>query len=159
MEKNTQASPVKSSADFEAKLIRLAELIGVTEDQDVEVLLSKAKAALSLRDFEADDLHAVAGDLVDAIAELVRNCADNSQRIASPAEIKSAIVRAGTSQSAIAEYLGVTAQSVWRVIHGGFRSPRIEAELAKITGCPVREPRLHRRVRAKTVWNGQKAST
>lgn len=70
-------------------------------------------------------------------------------------DIKAAIVRSGTSQRAIAKYLGVSAQSVWRVIHGGFRSQRIEAELEKITGCPVREARKPRHTRATTVWDGK----
>lgn len=70
-----------------------------------------------------------------------------------PEDIRAAIVRAGTSQQAIADYLGVRAQSVGRVISGQTRSARIEDELAKITGKPIHAKR-NKPGRRKSVWNG-----
>lgn len=69
-------------------------------------------------------------------------------------EIRAAIARAGTSQTAIAEYLGVTPASVSRVVNGTMRSQRIEAELAKVVGHPLFAP-AGRPGRKKTVWTGQ----
>ncbi len=74
-----------------------------------------------------------------------------------PYEIKAAIMRVGTSQSAIAEYLGVTRSCVVRVISGQARSARIEAELEKITGKPI-HPDRPKPGRVKTVWNGEVAA-
>lgn len=70
-----------------------------------------------------------------------------------PEDIRAAIVKAGTSQAAIATYLGVKPQSVARVIAGQMRSARIEDELAKITGCPIHQKR-NPKGRRKAVWNG-----
>lgn len=71
--------------------------------------------------------------------------------------IKAAIVAAGTSQSAIAEYLKISPSSVARVVAGKNRSARIEAELAKILGrMPFGPP--GKRGRKKTVWEGRVAS-
>ena len=74
----------------------------------------------------------------------------------SPAEIKSAIAKAGTSQAAIAGFLGVTVQTVNAVVNGRMRSPRVEAELAKIVGPDVFKPYEKKKGgRPKTVWTGQ----
>lgn len=54
-----------------------------------------------------------------------------------PCEIKAAIIQVGASQAAIARHLGVSTNSVSRVINGELRSARIEAELQKITGKPL----------------------
>lgn len=71
-----------------------------------------------------------------------------------PQDTKAAIAKAGTSQTAIAEYLGVSTHSVSRVINGTMRSTRIEAELQKVTGTPLHDtPSV--RGRRKTVWTGQ----
>lgn len=73
-----------------------------------------------------------------------------------PQDIKAAIAKAGTSQTAIARHLGVRMNSVSRVINGTLRSQRIEAELQKITGKPLHDtPSV--RGRRKTVWTGQSA--
>jgi transcriptional regulator with XRE-family HTH domain len=70
--------------------------------------------------------------------------------------INEAIQRAGTSQAAIAEYLGVSTSSVHQVVNGKCRSARIEAELAKIVGrLPFGPP--GKPGRKKTVWKGQVA--
>ncbi|WP_161499705.1 helix-turn-helix domain-containing protein [Limnohabitans sp. TS-CS-82] len=74
-----------------------------------------------------------------------------------PNEIKAAILRAGTNQAAIASYLDVTVQSVWRVVNGTMRSARIEAELEKITGCPIHAS-VSRRGRKKAVWSGERVA-
>lgn len=74
-----------------------------------------------------------------------------------PEDIKAAISRAGTSQQAIADHLGVTANSVSRVVHRLMRSQRIEAELQKITGQPLHATKAVRG-RKKTVWSGRGAS-
>lgn len=74
-----------------------------------------------------------------------------------PLHIKSAIIKAGTSQTAIAEYLGVSPTSVGRVIAGSLRSLKIETELAKIVGQPLRSEPHRKPGRPKTVWNGQLA--
>lgn len=74
-----------------------------------------------------------------------------------PQDTKAAIAKAGTSQTAIADYLGVSINSVSRVINGTMRSKRIEAELQKITGKPLHDkPSV--RGRRKTVWTGQGAA-
>ena len=52
-------------------------------------------------------------------------------------DIKAAIERAGTSQTAIAEYLGVSPTCVGRVIAGTMRSSRVERELEKLIGRPI----------------------
>lgn len=71
-----------------------------------------------------------------------------------PQDTKAAITRANTSQTAIAAHLGVSLNSVSRVINGTMRSKRIEAELQKLTGKPLHEtPSV--RGRRKTVWTGQ----
>lgn len=71
----------------------------------------------------------------------------------SPNEIKAAIALAGSTQTALAAYLGVSMQSVSRVINGRLRSTRIEAELAKIIGKPPFGA-LPKRGRPKSSWNG-----
>lgn len=68
--------------------------------------------------------------------------------------IKAAIERAGTSQSAIAAYLGVTPGTVNRVVRKVSRSQRIEAELEKITGEPIFDEPI-RKGRRKSVWTGK----
>jgi lambda repressor-like predicted transcriptional regulator len=73
-----------------------------------------------------------------------------------PIDIKAAIARAGTTQAAIAEHLGVTKNSLWRVVNGTLRSARIEAELQQITGCPI-HPAKAKRGRQKSTWSGKAA--
>jgi lambda repressor-like predicted transcriptional regulator len=73
-----------------------------------------------------------------------------------PEEIKAAIALAGTSQSALATHLGVTPQSVGRVISKTMRSARIERELEKITGKPIHDQR-NKPGRPRAVWNGRLA--
>ncbi|UCU93994.1 helix-turn-helix domain-containing protein [Hydrogenophaga taeniospiralis] len=70
-----------------------------------------------------------------------------------PEDIRAAIVRAGTTQRAIADYLDVRPQTVARVINGQSRSAKIEDELAKITGKPIHASR-NKPGRRKSVWNG-----
>lgn len=72
----------------------------------------------------------------------------------SPDEIKKAIARAGTSQAAIAEYLGKHVHSVNAVVNGHMRSTLIEAELEKIIGHPPFGPKK-KGGRPKTVWTGE----
>jgi lambda repressor-like predicted transcriptional regulator len=74
-----------------------------------------------------------------------------------PKDIKAAIAMAGTSQTAIARHLGVSVNSVSRVICGAMRSTRIEAELQKITGKPLHASKPVRG-RKKTVWSGAGAA-
>jgi transcriptional regulator with XRE-family HTH domain len=74
-----------------------------------------------------------------------------------PEDIKAAIAMAGTSQTAIARHLGVSPNSVSRVICGAMRSTRIEAELQKITGKPLHASKPVRG-RKKTVWSGAGAA-
>lgn len=70
-----------------------------------------------------------------------------------PIDIKTAIARAGTSQAAIAAYLGVTTSVVGRVVNKMSRSAHVERELEKITGRPIfDEP--SKRGRKRAVWNG-----
>lgn len=78
---------------------------------------------------------------------------DEVQKV-KPQDIKAAIAKAGTSQTAIARHLGVQLNSVSRVINGTLRSQRIEAELQKLTGKPLHDtPSV--RGRRRTVWTGQ----
>lgn len=69
------------------------------------------------------------------------------------ADIKARIARAGTTQAAIARYLGLHASHLSAVITGSARSRRVEAELEKIIGKPLYndQPKPGRQ---KTVWNG-----
>jgi len=71
-----------------------------------------------------------------------------------PEEIKAAIARAGTTQTAIASHLDVRVQSIGRVIKGTMRSAKIEAELAKLTGKPLHASQA-KPGRPKSTWNGQ----
>ena len=71
-----------------------------------------------------------------------------------PIAIKAAIADAGTTQAAIAEYLGVSATTVGKVVAGKMRSRRIEAELQKITGAPLHKAAA-KRGRQKSSWNGK----
>jgi predicted XRE-type DNA-binding protein len=71
-----------------------------------------------------------------------------------PNQIKEAILRAGTSQSAIATYLGVHVSVVNGVVLKKTRNKRIEKELEKITGAPIHDTPVKRGPR-KTVWTGQ----
>lgn len=71
-----------------------------------------------------------------------------------PSDIKAKIVQAGTSQSAIAAYLGVRPASVGRVIRGEMRSQRIEDELSKIVGKKINTGPHKKSGRPKTVWTG-----
>lgn len=71
-----------------------------------------------------------------------------------PLDIKAKIAQAGTSQAAIATYLGVSPASVGRVIRGNLRSKRIEAELSKIVGQPI-SPAPKKPGRPKSVWTGE----
>ena len=73
----------------------------------------------------------------------------------SPQDIKAKIAQAGTSQAAIAAYLGVRSASIGRVIRGEMRSKRIETELAKIVGKPIDVRPPKRPGRPKTVWTGK----
>lgn len=68
--------------------------------------------------------------------------------------IKAAIMKAGTSQAAIAAYLNVTPTSVGRVVAGTLRSKRIEKEIEKIVGPGVFPP-SRKRGRQKTCWTGK----
>jgi predicted XRE-type DNA-binding protein len=73
-----------------------------------------------------------------------------------PVDIKAAIARAGTSQAAIALYLGVSTTAVCKVVNGTARSARVEKEIEKIAGkgaFGAKRP-AHR---TKTVWTGQVA--
>jgi predicted transcriptional regulator len=70
-----------------------------------------------------------------------------------PTDIKAAIDRAGTSQTAIAEYLGITTTAVSRVVTGKARSARVEAELLKICGKAIYATAI-KTGRVKTTWNG-----
>lgn len=70
-----------------------------------------------------------------------------------PNEIKAAIQRAGTSQAAIAEYLGLNASTVMRVVNKKGRSARVEAELKKICGKDVFD-KPAKIGRPKSVWTG-----
>ena len=70
-----------------------------------------------------------------------------------PKEVAAAIVAAGTTQRAIATHLGVTQQSLGRVISGSMRSAKIEAELEKVTGIKLYDAPA-RRGRVKSVWTG-----
>jgi predicted XRE-type DNA-binding protein len=72
-----------------------------------------------------------------------------------PQDIKAKIVQAGTTQAAIAAYLGVSAGCMSQVISGKVRSKRIEAELSKVCGQPVNPKPLGKSGRAKTVWTGK----
>ncbi len=74
-----------------------------------------------------------------------------------PVDIKAAIERAGTNQSAIARYLGVTTGHVANVVNKKTRSALVEAELQKITGRPIHEQRA-KRGRRMAMWNGQVAA-
>jgi DNA-binding transcriptional regulator YiaG len=69
-------------------------------------------------------------------------------------EIKTAIANAGTSQAAIAAYLGISTTLVSQVIGGKSRSARVEAELIKICGRNPFPPKRSAH-RAKTVWTGK----
>lgn len=71
-----------------------------------------------------------------------------------PEEIRAAIALAGTSQAAVATHLGVTPQSVGRVISKTMRSARIERELEKITGKPIHDKK-NKPGRPKAVWTGR----
>lgn len=71
-----------------------------------------------------------------------------------PQDIRAKIVQAGTTQTAIAAYLGVTAGCISQVISGKLRSQRIEAELSKICGQPVNPKPRGKTGRTKSVWNG-----
>ncbi len=71
-----------------------------------------------------------------------------------PTDIKAAIAKAGTTQSAIAAYLKVSKSSVYNVVNGSLRSTRIEAELEKITGAPIHQSPPPGRGRKKSVWLG-----
>ena len=74
-----------------------------------------------------------------------------------PNEIKAAIVRAGTNQTAMAAHLGVTRSALWRVVNGNMRSAKIESALEKLTGKPIHSDKA-KRGRQKSVWNGVSAS-
>lgn len=71
-----------------------------------------------------------------------------------PEDIKAAIAKAGTSQSGIAEYLGLTTGVVCAVVNKKTRSPRVERELEKITGKPIYDQPA-KRGRKKLVWTGR----
>jgi lambda repressor-like predicted transcriptional regulator len=71
-----------------------------------------------------------------------------------PKDIKAAISKAGTSQSAIAAYLGVHVSVVNGVVLKKTRNQRVEAELLKITSKPLYDTPVKRGPR-KTVWNGR----
>jgi lambda repressor-like predicted transcriptional regulator len=75
-----------------------------------------------------------------------------------PNDIKAAISKAGTTQAAIADHLGISKNSLWRVVNGTMRSARIEAELQKITGRPIYTTKLARG-RQKSVWTGRAVHT
>lgn len=71
----------------------------------------------------------------------------------SPREVKAALILAGMTQTAFANSLGVSINSVSRVINGTLRSKRIEAELQKLTGKPLHDaPSV--RGRRQSVWPG-----
>ena len=71
-----------------------------------------------------------------------------------PKDIKAAILLAGTSQSAIADYLGIHVSVVNGVVLKKTRNQRVETELQKITGKPVYDTPVKRGPR-KTVWTGK----
>jgi predicted transcriptional regulator len=68
-------------------------------------------------------------------------------------DIKAAIERAGTSQAAIAEYLGVTPTCVGRVIAGTMRSKKVELELEQLIGKPI-FAKARKPGRIKTTYKG-----
>jgi hypothetical protein len=74
-----------------------------------------------------------------------------------PNDIKAALVKAGTNQSALAEYLNVSVSTVCKVINKTARSARVEKEIDAIAGkscfAPYRKPG-----RVKLVWK-PKATT
>lgn len=70
-----------------------------------------------------------------------------------PNDIKAAIAKAGTTQTAIAHHLNVRPKSVGQVIAGKLRSTKIEAELAKVTGKPI-HAKPPQRGRPRTSWSG-----
>ncbi len=70
-----------------------------------------------------------------------------------PNLIKAEIVKAGTTQAAIASHLGVSTTSLYKVIHGDMRSARIEAALIKIVGRNIFPPKRPAG-RRPSVWNG-----
>lgn len=72
-------------------------------------------------------------------------------------DIKAGIAKAGTSQKAIADYLGICSTAVGHVIRGTARSARVEAEIAKIMGEPM-YPTFAKRGPKKTKWNGEVAA-
>lgn len=74
-----------------------------------------------------------------------------------PKDIKAAILDAGTSQSAIARYLGIHVSVVNGVVLKKTRNQRVEAQLQAITGKPVYDTPVQRGPR-KTVWTGQVAT-
>ena len=75
-----------------------------------------------------------------------------------PNDIKAAIQRAGTTQVAIAQYLGVSPSTMNQVISGRTRSARVEAEINKICGKAVfAAPRPAHRPRSS--YNGTEQVT
>jgi DNA-binding transcriptional regulator YiaG len=86
-------------------------------------------------------------------AEMVRMGMEQTASMTT-GEAKAALIQAGLTQTAFADRLGVSLNSVSRVINGTLRSQRIEAELQKITGKPLHDtPSV--RGRRRTVWTGQ----
>lgn len=71
-----------------------------------------------------------------------------------PEDIKAAIAKAGTSQSGIAAYLGVTTGVVSAVVNKKMRSARVERELEKITKKPIYSNPA-KRGRKRLAWSGQ----
>ncbi len=71
-----------------------------------------------------------------------------------PIDVQVAIMKAGTSQKAIADYLGVSPTAIGRVIKGTMRSHLIEKEIEKIVGKKFFPPK-RKPGRAKTVWTGR----
>jgi hypothetical protein len=75
-----------------------------------------------------------------------------------PKIVRAAIIAVGTTQRAIATHLGVTQQSLGRVISGSMRSAKIEAELEKVTGIKLYDAPA-RRGRVKNVWTGTRQAS
>jgi len=54
-----------------------------------------------------------------------------------PADIKAALEKAGSSQTKIAQTLGVSKTTVGHVIYGRSSSRRIAAEISRVTDLPL----------------------
>jgi DNA-binding Lrp family transcriptional regulator len=72
-------------------------------------------------------------------------------------DIRADIARAGTSQAAIARFLGISPEAVSRVVLKRARSLRVETEIEKVVGYPL-YPTPPKKGRRRTEWNGAVAT-